>query len=217
MNCSSNNSTPPTTSASLHGQWLLPAGSLYIETSDAQHQFAVTSAHGSCLGTTYCLLGRRPGLVVTDIGMCTYCFIGNGLDVALVQLCDDVPQEWLVNTVELLYLGRPRKYMLEIWRESLMALATRRQPVLMHCSRGVMIGTLTTLRMKTSDDLLKKYIAFIAEQNQAGTIQSGDGGCLVTSVAGQDPYVQAYGVVSGLHEINARQYCIISPLWPALE
>ena len=82
---------------------------------------------------------------------------------------------------------------------------------------GLVPGRLIATRVKTSDDRTIEYVAFIADQLEPATYQAGDSGSLLTSVPGQDLYLDVYGLVSGLRVINGTQYCTISPVWPALQ
>ena len=119
---------------------------LYVETSDAGRQFAVTSAHHSCLGTACHLSESQPGLVGTHLGFCTHHFLGDGLDVALVEMRDDIPKQRLVNILEVPYLGQIRKYMPEIWTCNLMSLTRAGTSALKHGPRGLVPGRLVAAR-----------------------------------------------------------------------
>ena len=60
-------------------------------------------------------------------------------------------------------------------------------------------------RVKTSDDKTIEYVAFIADQLEPAAYQAGDSGCLMTSIPGQDLYLDVYDLVSGLRVINGTQ------------
>ena len=178
----------------------------------------MTSAHHSCLGTAHHTSeSTQPGLTRAYLGSCTHHFLGDELDVALVRIRNDIPKQFLVNILEVPYLGQMRKYMPDIWTGSLRSLATRGTRALKHGPRGLVPGRLVAVRGKTWDDKIIEYVAFIADQLEPAAYQAGDSGSLVTSIPGQDLYVDVYGLVSGLRVINGTQYCTISPVWPALQ
>ena len=193
----------------------------YLETPSGDCRYAITSGHYSGKDVPYFDSSTAEQQC---IGTCKQHFFEDNLDMALVKLNSDIPKQRMVNILELPHGNHFQKYVPRVWKGNLNHEAQRLTPVLKHGPRGLAEGKLIHVLVKKNDlsTDFKKYIAIMMDNWQAGTCWAGDSGSLVTSVPDGGLHVNAYGIVSGLIVSRCsgnceRQYCVVSPLWPALE